>query len=89
MLHIKYSALAQALQESGAHIFTATQGANGYYTLVIDDKALLETERGRIRAFRKLDALANLLESLGIGQFSVKINPALVNAKNPQSGVPK
>jgi len=81
MLRIKQPAIAMSLKDVDTHTFNALQSANGYYTLVIDDKALLETERGKVREFRKLDALANLLESLGIDQFSVKINPALVNAK--------
>ena len=81
MFHVKQSAIAQALQESDGHTFTAYQSANGYYTLNLDDKALLETERGKVREFRKLDALVSLLESLGIDQFSVMLKPALANAK--------
>jgi len=67
----------RALQESDGHTFTATQGENGYYTLVIDGVMTLETERGKVREFRKLDALVSLLESLGVDQFSVVLNPPL------------
>jgi len=88
MFRIKESAIARALQESDGHTFSAYQSANGHYTLTLDDKALLETERGKVREFRKLDALASLVKELGIDQFSVSLKPcdgqpksALANAK--------
>jgi len=73
MFHVKQSAIARALQESDDHTFSAYQCANGYYTLTLDDKALLETEREEIRKFRKLDALVNLVKELGVDQFSVSL----------------
>jgi hypothetical protein len=75
MFRIKQSAIALALQESDTHTFAACQSADGYYTLTIDNKALLETERGRIREFRKLDALASLVKELGVDQFNVSLKP--------------
>jgi hypothetical protein len=73
MFRIKQSAIAQALQESDDHSFTAYQSADGYYTLTIDGKAMLETERGKVREFRKLGALVNLVEELGIDSFTVSL----------------
>ena len=81
MFRIKESAIARALQEGGNHTFTATQGENGYFILTIDNKALLETERGKPREFRRLDALVSLLVELGINQFTVSLKPALANTK--------
>jgi len=75
MFRIKESAIARALQEGGNHTFTATQGDNGYYTLTLDDKALLETERGKVREFKKLDALVSLVKELGVQKFSVSLKP--------------
>ena len=75
MFRIKESAIARALQESGDHTFTVYQSANGYYTLTLDDKALLETERGKVREFRKLDALVSLVKELGVQKFSVSLKP--------------
>jgi hypothetical protein len=43
--------------------------------LTLDDKALLETERGEVREFKKLDAAASLLRELGIEKFSVVLKP--------------
>ena len=88
MFRIKQSAVARALQEGSQHTFTVYQCADGYYTLTIDDRALLETERGEVREFRKLDALASLVKELGVDQFSVSLKPcdgqpkpALANTK--------
>ena len=88
MFRIKQSAVARALQEGSQHTFTVYQCADGYYTLTIDDKALLETERGKVREFRKLDALVSLVKELGVDQFNVVLKPcngqpkpALANTK--------
>ena len=88
MFRIKQSAVARALQEGSQHTFTVYQCADGNYTLTIDDRALLETERGEPREFRKLDALVNLLKELGVDKFSVVLEPcdgqpkpALANTK--------
>jgi len=43
--------------------------------ITIDDKALLETERGKVREFRKLDALVSLVKELGVDRFSVSLRP--------------
>ena len=75
MLRIKQPAIAMSLKEGDTHTFTATQGGNGYYTLIIDGTACLESMRGKVREFRKLDALVSLLESLGVDQFSVMLKP--------------
>ena len=75
MFRIKQSAVARALQEGSQHTFTVYQCADGNYTLTIDDRALLETERGEPRDFRKLDALVNLLKELGVDKFSVSLKP--------------
>ena len=76
MFHVKQSAIVQALQESDAHIFTVYQSDNGYYTLTLDGNACLVTERGKVREFRKLDALVNLLKELGVDKFSVVLEPS-------------
>jgi hypothetical protein len=88
MFRIKQSAIAQALQEGDAHTFTAYQSDNGYFTLTLDGNATLATERGKVREFRKLDALASLVKELGVDQFSVSLKPcdgqpkpALANTK--------
>ncbi len=75
MFRIKESAIARALKESDDHTFTVCQSTNGYYMLTIDDKALLETERGKVREFRKLDALVSLVKELGVQKFSVSLKP--------------
>jgi hypothetical protein len=75
MFRIKKSAVARALQEGGQHTFTVYQCADGYYTLSIDNKALLETERGEVREFRKLDALVSFVKELGVDKFSVLLKP--------------
>jgi hypothetical protein len=53
-----------------------------------DGVMTLETERGKVREFRKLDALASLVKELGVDQFSVSLKPcdgqpkpALANTK--------
>lgn len=74
MFRIKQSAIALALQESDDHTFTVCQSADGRYMLTIDDKALLETERGKVREFRKLDALVSLVKTFGVDSFSVSLN---------------
>ena len=88
MFRIKESAIARALQESDGHTITAYQSDNGNYTLTLDDKALLETERGKVREFRKLDALVSLVKELGVNRFRVSLKPchgqpkpALANTK--------
>ena len=87
MFRIKQSAIARSLQEGTQHAFTVYEYPDGY-VLTLDNKALLETERGEPREFRKLDALVNLLKELGIDQFSVSLKPhtrqpkpALANTK--------
>ena len=70
MFRIKQSAIARSLQEGTQHTFTVYQCADGNYT-----RALLETERGEPREFRKLDALVNLLKELGVDKFSVSLKP--------------
>ncbi|MEI6067948.1 MAG: hypothetical protein WCP96_11435 [Methylococcaceae bacterium] len=74
MFRIKQSSIAQTLEEGNNHSFTASQGDDGYYTLTIDDKALLENARGEIRRFRKLDTLVSLVKGLGVDSFSVSLN---------------
>ena len=94
MLRIKQPAIAMSLKEGDTHTFTATQGGNGYFTLTLDGRVVLETERGKIREFRKLDALVSLVKELGVDQFTVSLKPptrqpkpALAIAKpiNPQT----
>jgi hypothetical protein len=46
-----------------------------------DYNALLETNRGEIRKFRKLDALVSLVKALGVDKFSVRLSHA--NKKTP------
>ena len=89
MFRINKAAVARALQEGSQHTFTVYQCAEGYYTLTIDDRALLETERGEVREFRKLDALVSLVKELGVDRFSVVLKPCdgqpkpgLAHAKN-------
>ena len=64
-----------SLKEGATHSFTATQGSNDYFTLTLDGRVVLETERGKVREFRKLDALVNLLKELGVDRFSVVLEP--------------
>ena len=74
MFRIKQSAIARSLQEGTQHTFTVYEYPSGY-VLTLDDKALLETERGEVREFRKLDAAARLLKELGVDKFSVSLKP--------------
>ena len=74
MFRIKQSAIARSLQEGTQHTFTVYEYPDGY-VLTLDDKALLETERGEVREFRKLDAAARLLKELGVDKFSVSLKP--------------
>jgi hypothetical protein len=74
MFRIKKSAIVRSLQEGTQHTFTVYEYPDGY-VLTLDDKALLETERGEVREFKKLDAAASLLRELGIEKFSVVLKP--------------
>lgn len=75
MYRIKKAAIAQALQENSQHILTAYPVTDGF-VLTINDNAMLETERGEIRTFAKLDTLYSLVKELGnVGRFTVSMQP--------------
>ena len=75
MFRIKKSAIVQALQDSQDHTFTVYEYPDGY-TLTLDDKACLETERGEIRKFKKLDVAASMVKELGVDSFTVSLKQA-------------
>jgi hypothetical protein len=75
MYRIKKSAIVRAMQDSPNHTFTVYEHPDGY-TLTLDDKACLETERGEVRKFKKLDVAASMVKELGVDRFTVAFKPA-------------
>jgi hypothetical protein len=74
MYRIKKAAIAKALQENAGHTLTAYPVTDGF-VLTINDNAMLETERGDVRIFSKLDTLLNIAKELGVGRFTVSMQP--------------
>ena len=66
--------MSTGIKDKAQHTFTAYKNPDGFI-LTIDGNVTLETERGDIRKFRKLDALCSLIKDLGVDKFTVSLHP--------------
>ena len=74
MYRIRKSALALALKDTAPHTFAVYKHPDGFI-FTLDGTAMLETERGDIRKFRKLEAIVSLAQALDITHFTVSLRP--------------